>query len=134
MKSINIPFSAEWEIKMIAGKKTATSRNKRYGYPGDCFEAFGRQFILTEVYLLTLGSVAYNHYLEEGCNSNFEFQKVWKKLHPRKGFCSDHKVYFHKFKLQSDIAQFHVHELTDNGYCRICGCDPTPLSIEKVQA
>jgi len=115
---------------MLTGKKSATSRPKRYGYPGDYFEAFGRTFILLNVYRSRLDLVAYYHYLEEGCNSDFEFRKVWERLHPRKGFAPDQKVYFHKFKLEGEMCFFHVHELT-GGSCRICGCDPTPIDINQ---
>jgi len=127
VENIDIPFLPEWEGLMLTGKKTATSRTKRYGLQGDYFEAFGRVFILTDVYRIRLSYVACYHYLEEGCNSDFEFRKIWERLHPRKGFCPDQRVYFHRFKLQNSMYQWHVHELTDNGRCRICGCDPTPV-------
>ena len=130
---INIPFMPEWEQLMLTGKKSATSRTKRYGYPDDYFEAFGRQFILTEVYRIPLSHVAYYYYLDEGCNSDFEFKKIWERLHPRKGFDPEQKVYFHRFRMQISMCPFHVHELTENGMCRICGCDPTPI-LEELRA
>jgi len=134
MEKVNIPFLPEFELLMLTGKKSATSRTKRYGWPGDYFEAFGRQFILTDVHLISLSSVAYMHYLEEGFNSDFEFTKVWERLHPRKGYVPGQKVYFHKFILQTELAPFHVHELTESGRCRICGCDPKSIFDEVPDA
>lgn len=121
---VYIPFLDMFEPLMLTGKKSATSRTKRYGYAGDWFEAFGRSFVLTEVYMLRLSVIEWNHYLEEGFNYHYEFRQVWEQLHPRAGFQPDKRVYFHKFKLQSQVYPFHVHELTDSGKCRICGCDP----------
>lgn len=133
MDKVDIPFLPEWEVLMLTRKKSATSRTKRYGWPGDYFEAFGRTFILTSVVRKPLDHIAYYHYLEEGCNSNFEFKKIWERLHPRKGFVPGQKVYLHQFRLQGDLCIFHVHELTAiSGVCQICGCDPTP--IESVMA
>ena len=129
-EKINIPFLPEWKNNMLTGKKTATTRNKRYGYPNDYFEIFGRQFILLSVYRIKLGSVAHDHYLEEGCNSSFEFIKVWDRLHPRKHYQSEQKVCYHVFKLQVDMCPFHVHELTNMGECRICGCVPRSVMDE----
>ena len=130
MEKVEIPFLPEWETLMLTGKKSATSRTKRYGSPGDYFEAFGRVFILTNVYRIRLASVAYYHYLEEGCNSDFHFRKIWERLHPRKGYCPEQKVYIHIFQPQDCMYQFHVHELKENGRCRICGCDPAPILAE----
>lgn len=128
---IEIPFMAEFEPLMLTGKKSTTSRRKRYGYPDDYFKAFGRYFSLISVEKMRLFDVAEKHYLEEGFNSPFEFQRCWKKLHPRKGYDPDQIVWFHRFKFQVDtIPPFHVHELEASGYCRICGIDPTPIQIK----
>ena len=124
MERIQIPFLAEFEGVMLTGKKTATSRTKRYGWPDDYFEAFGRQYTLISVSRLSLARIRWDHYLDEGLNSDYEFVKIWERLHPRKGFVADQVVYFHCFRLQVDMCPFHVHELTDNGACRICGCVP----------
>jgi len=132
MEKVKIPFLPEWETLILTGKKTATSRTKRYGYPGDYFESFGLIFILRDVYRIRLNVVAWYHYLEEGCNSETEFKKIWKRLHPRKGFQPDQKVYFHEFRLNGDMCFFHVHELTEGGRCRICGCDPRSI-LETIQ-
>ena len=77
---VDIPFLPEWEGRMLTGKKSATSRTKRYGCEGDYFEAFGRQFILTYVCRIPLCRVANHNYLEEGCNSGFAFRKVWDQM------------------------------------------------------
>ena len=56
MNKIAIPFLPEFREAMLAERKTATSRTKRYGYPGDYFEQFGRLFILVDVYRISLGN------------------------------------------------------------------------------
>lgn len=126
-EKIDIPFMQEFEPLMLTGKKSATTRTKRYGYPGDYFEAFGRVFILTDIYRMALWRVASVHYLEEGFNYEYEFIETWERLHPRKGYQPDQKVYFHRFRLQTELCPWHVHELNEMGRCRICGCDPTPI-------
>lgn len=124
---IEIPFMQEFEPLILTGKKSATSRTKRYGYPDDYFKVGGRYFSLVSANKMKLGEVAENHYLEEGFNSDMEFIKCWKKLHPRKGYDPEQIVWFHKFKFQVDaMPPFHVHELEPSGYCRICGIDPRP--------
>lgn len=102
-KKINLPFLPEFEVAMLSGKKIATTRTKRYGYPGDWFEAFGRVFVLTEVYPSFLDVVAGLHSLEEGFNSPQEFIGCWDRLHPNVTYLQRpaRPVYFHHFSLQS---------------------------------
>lgn len=98
-KKIDLPFQPEFEIAMLSGKKTATTRPTRYGYPGDWFEAFGRVFTLTEVYPSFLDVVIALHYLEEGFNSPREFIELWDKIHPHITYVQrpGRPVYFHRF-------------------------------------
>ena len=96
---ITIPFMAEFGDRMLAGEKTATTRNKKYGNGGDLFSAFGHSFRLTKVSKVYLGDVCTTAYEREGFKSQPEFIEVWKKLHPRKGFVPEQEVWFHEFKL-----------------------------------
>ena len=96
---ITMPFDERWEKAMLTGNKTCTSRSKRYGNLGDRFRAFGAAFTLIGVVRLPLGLIAMRFYKEEGCQSPEEFKKVWRELHPKKGFQDDWLVWLHKFDL-----------------------------------
>jgi hypothetical protein len=95
---IYIPFMKEFEKTMKEGKKTKTSRNKKYGKPGMKFKIFGQEFELTEIKEENLDYIANNFYEEEGFSSPEEFKEIWKKLHPRKGWVPDQVVFIHEFK------------------------------------
>ena len=98
MARIVIPFQERWRELMLDGVKTCTSRNKRYGWLGDTFEVFGEAFLLTAVEELYLKDVSEVLFIEEGCKSPEEFEGVWKKLHPRKGWWAYQKVWVHHFE------------------------------------
>ena len=124
MSQVEIPFLPEFETAIVTGRKTATTRTKRYGSPGDCFEAFGRAFVITDVRRMLLGTVAHQYYLEEGFDSDVDFIQCWTRIHPRKGYEPRQLVYLHLFRSQANVFPFHVHELNEFGICRICGCMP----------
>lgn len=98
-ESLVIPFMPEFKDRMLAGQKTATTRNKRYGHGGDLFSAFGHTFRLTKVDKVYLQDVASTFYKQEGFETQQEFVDVWVKLHPRKGWQFDQEVWLHQFKL-----------------------------------
>lgn len=101
MPNINIPFQEEFREPMLTGQKTATTRTKRYGYPGDIFKVFGKVFVLTSVASMQLANVAVDHYREEGFSDPRYFIATWDRLHPRVHFWDNPKrrVYFHTFTL-----------------------------------
>ena len=82
---------------LLSGRKIWTSRNKKYGVTGDTFEIFNREFSIQDVRRMTLDEVSYN-YEDEGCKTRDEFIQVWKKIHPRKGWIPEQKVWVHVFK------------------------------------
>jgi hypothetical protein len=41
---VKIPFQERWRGAMLEQHKVCTSRNKRYGKPGDTFQAFDADF------------------------------------------------------------------------------------------
>ncbi len=104
LKKINLLFQSEWESAMLSGKKTATTRIRCYGYPGDRFEAFGRVFILTEVYPSFLDVIVTAHYIEEGFNSPLEFIEFWDRIHPNVIYLQrpGRAVFFHRFATKSE--------------------------------
>ncbi len=99
MTIIKIPFN-NWSIERLRdGRKTATSRTKKYGVPGDMFiTTDGTIFELEAIVKKTLHDVAYYFFKEEGAKDPHEFMDVWNELHPKKGFVHNQKVYFHTFK------------------------------------
>jgi len=96
---IVIPFMPEFEERMLTGKKTATTRPKKYGTSGDLFSAFNHTFQLTKVTKVYLQDVCSTAYEREGFDSQPEFIEYWKQLHPRKGYVPEQLVWFHEFKL-----------------------------------
>lgn len=93
---IRLPFKYRFKKPLHDDVKIWTARNKIYGTIGDTFDAFGKTFIIDLIFKMKLDDVA-DHYVEEGCSSRKEFIKVWKQIHPRKGFIPEHKVYVHAF-------------------------------------
>jgi len=98
MTNIKLPFN-EWSIERLEkNMKTATTRRKRYGKPGDHFIAAGKKWMLTEVRRIRLGEVAEKYYRQEGAESPEEFIEVWKKIHPRAGWTPEKRVWIHFFE------------------------------------
>ena len=79
---VKIPFKAEFKDRILSGRKTCTSRTKKYGEVGDTFDAFGAEFILDKVLRVNLNFVAYNFYKEEGFEAPAQFIVCWNKIHP----------------------------------------------------
>lgn len=96
-KEIKIPFN-KWSKSRLEDKvKCATSRNKGYGYPGDCFFVDNIEYELTLVIKLPLWFIAYELFETEGCKTPDEFKQVWKDIHPRKGWVDEQEVWYHYF-------------------------------------
>jgi len=98
---VNIPFCEDFRLAMLTGRKTATSRTKRYGAGGDRFRAFGAWFTILDVQTLRLETIACEHYAAEGFDSPEAFRSVWIALHPRRGWQAEQAVWFHEFKRMS---------------------------------
>jgi len=94
----SIPFKEKFRDAVLTGKKTMTSRNKKYGDVGDTFDAFGRVFILEDVYKCTLSFVKSHFWYQEGCDSPEEFVQIWEEIHPRKGYQPNQQIWLHKWK------------------------------------
>lgn len=103
-KQIDILFLPEFEESMISGKKTATTRTRRHGRPGDWFVRFGRTFVLASIQRIYLDIAVRYRYLEEGFSSSSEFVKYWNKLHPRVPYAQrpNRIVYHHIFTLEQE--------------------------------
>jgi hypothetical protein len=82
---------------MLEGRKVWTSRTSQYGHPGDRFKVFNTWFVIEDVVLMKLGDVV-KHWKEEGVESEDEFVRVWKEIHPMRGFDNEQVVFVHKFR------------------------------------
>ncbi len=98
MTRIEIPFRYDMAEAAIAGNKSATSRNVKYGEPGDTFLVWGTEFVLINVTPQYLNTVAEARYREEGFDSPGAFIQVWKELHPVNGWEPHKRIWFHEFK------------------------------------
>jgi len=96
---ITIPFKGYFKHTMLTGKKTATSRTRRYGNPGDRFQIFGETFELIGVNRKMLGDVAKQYFREEGFLTPEEFLECWGSIHPRAKFDLTLPVWLHQFRI-----------------------------------
>ena len=96
---IELPFMPEFKDRMLSGRKTATTRTRKFGEAGEHFAAFGVEFVFTSVVRVYLQDVVSTSYKVEGFNSQPEFIECWKKIHPWKGYLPEQKVWYHQFKL-----------------------------------
>ena len=98
MTKIHVPFNSWSKDKLKKGLKHATSRNKKYGNPGDTFQVEDKTYKLEMVVKLPLEFIAKELYNSEGCRDQYEFMKVWKDIHPRAGWTPDKMVWYHYFR------------------------------------
>ena len=92
------PFLPEFEDAVLSGRKTLTSRTRRYPKGEVLQSPFGRIRILSVV-RVTLGGVRDLYWREEGCESPQDFERVWKQIHPRAGFRPKQLVWLRQFEV-----------------------------------
>lgn len=95
MSKIEIPFKEAFKPLIMSGVKYRTSRNKRYGGVGDCFEIGNKKFWLVEVKKYPLKIVRDKFWKSEGVDSPEHFEEIWVKIHPLKGFVEEQEVWVH---------------------------------------
>ena len=98
-QEVAIPFRNDMVAAIEGGRKCCTSRNKRYGNPGDFFILHGRRYRITSIQRCGLDFVAHSLYTEEGLNTSAEFIALWEEMHPLKGFDPNQKVWTHFFEV-----------------------------------
>jgi hypothetical protein len=108
MNRIEIPFKSRFKNVMLNETKIMTSRNRRYGEPGDEFDAFGATFKMKDIKQEKLEKVALYFFFEEGCESPADFIDIWKKLHPKKGWDPEQLVWVHEFKKEAEQKKLEV--------------------------
>jgi len=96
--TVTIPFKDRFAGPMLNGKKTMTTRTRKYGKSGDVFHAFGGEFKIIGITRVRLWFVAEKFFEQEGVSSQQGFKRVWAEILPRRGFDPDQKVYLHRFE------------------------------------
>lgn len=97
MVLIAIPFHEDMAQAALEGRKCCTSRNQKYGKPGDVFLIRGKEFVLNEIYEEKLLIVSEVLYEMEGFLSPQGFIDKWVSIHPRLGWTPDKVVWVHVF-------------------------------------
>ena len=98
-RRVNIPFRVDIIRALFEGRKTATSRTKRFGIPGDTFSVSGQLFRILKVRTEKLSIVARKYWAKEGFGSPQEFIATWERIHPRKGWDPEQVVFLHEFEM-----------------------------------
>jgi len=98
MSIIHIPFRDDMQERSLSGRKTATSRNQKYGDVGDIFRIRDGEFELIKVSRYTLEFVAKSKYRDEGFNSPEEFINIWKEIHYKLGWTPEKLIWFHEYR------------------------------------
>ena len=77
---VHIPFEFDMRVLVLNGKKTCTTRTKRYGKRGDTFRVGDEIFVLTEVKRMPLEKIVNTLYKEEGFSNPEAFKEYLAKL------------------------------------------------------
>lgn len=93
-------FDEEYQDLMVHGLKTCETTIERY--PGDTFDVFGDEYVITKVEQLTLGDVAEKRFKEHGLYSPKEFREVWKERHGGT-YDPEQKVWLHHFRKRFEL-------------------------------
>jgi len=99
---VTLPFTDDMAQATIEGRKTCTTRPKRYGSIGDVFRVEnGFRFetlIFNDMKHITLQQVAADYYREEGFDSPQGFIDKWCQLHPRSKWVPNQLVWTHFYE------------------------------------
>jgi len=95
---IEIPFKEDMEEAILQGKKTCTSRTRRYGCIGKCFQIRGKWFELTQIMQVRFCFILNALYKEEGFDSSIQFAHRWGQIHPREKWDTGRILWVHHFK------------------------------------
>lgn len=93
-----LPFLPMFHPYLRNGTKTATTRSKKYGEPGEIVESPIGPLRILSVERKTLRDVRDNWWREEGVANPSQFEKVWADIHPGTGFRPNDMKWFHLFE------------------------------------
>lgn len=97
-----LPFTAEMQRAITEGRKTATSRPRKYGEKGDVVDSPVGPLRLTSVTKMSLWEVAHDHWREEGAESPEDFKRIWCGIHREAGWRDTWSIHFHRFERVAD--------------------------------
>lgn len=97
-KQVKLPFYERFRRALLDGRKTATTRTRRFGKPGDWFPAYGATFKILAVAVCNLSFVEKFYYEQEGFKKPAGFVNVWIEIHPGNGWVPSQEVYLHIFE------------------------------------
>lgn len=95
---IKIPFRSEMKAEIMRGRKTCTSRTRKYGDPGDTFEAGEGVYVLTAAKKETYKFIKETLFKQEGFDTPEAFEKLWYQIYPRHIPQPDEQFWVHYFK------------------------------------
>lgn len=96
---VDIPFRDDMKKASLEGRKCCTSRNSKYGHPGDTFLIDGQLFVIKKISKMKLDWITFRYFKEEGFNSPDEFKAVWTEIHPKAEYDPDHRVWTHWYEM-----------------------------------
>lgn len=94
---MHVPFKSGYAALIEQGRKTATTRTRRYGIPGQAVTSTAGDLLLVAVVKMPLRLVRDYWYEAEGFETPSEFVAAWKSVHPRKQFDPKQLVWLHVF-------------------------------------
>jgi hypothetical protein len=77
---VKIPFKSDMKKLVLAGKKTCTSRTRKYGKSGDTFTVNKVTFVITKVRRMPISEVFNKYYKHEGFSTPDECKNYFIKL------------------------------------------------------
>lgn len=94
---VHLSFNDRFELPLLSGQKTATTRYRFSGRVGDTFEYFGATFAIEKVSRCYLSRVAEFSYRSEGFRTREEFIAYWDLIHPNRQYLPNRLVYHIRF-------------------------------------
>ena len=95
--TIAVNIDNQFRQQILNGKKVSFTSMEQQADVGDTFDAFGKQFMITEVYHSRLDHVAYCYFEEEGWWSPLRFMQDWNLNNPENRYLPQRMVYLHLF-------------------------------------
>lgn len=95
---VKIPFDNKFIIEIASGRKTKTTRSKRYGKSGDKFYVAGRKITckILDTQKIPLKEVVEKYWRDEGFSSKEEMIGFWLTIHRK--YEPEKKFWLHTFR------------------------------------
>lgn len=93
-----LPFYERFHAPILEGRKRFTLRNRIYGEPGQVIPSSVGPLRIVSLRKATPAWVRDNLWADEGCASPEDFERVWRRIHPRTP-AMDHPRWLHEFEV-----------------------------------